>query len=80
MLLIWSGTTISNGNAKVHTIEHVLSALSGYGIDNAVIDLDASEPPIIDGSSRPFANLLLEAEPVEQEEDREFFVYPIPYR
>ena len=71
-------TTISNGNAKVHTIEHVLSALSGYGIDNAVIDLDASEPPIIDGSSRPFANLLLEAEPVEQEEDREFFRLPHP--
>ena len=63
-------TTISNGNAKVHTIEHVLSALVGSGIDNAIIDLDASEPPIMDGSARPFANLILEAEPVEQEEER----------
>ncbi len=65
-------TTITNGNAKVHTIEHVLSALRGCGIDNAEIELDASEPPIMDGSSRPFVNLILEAEPVEQDKDREF--------
>lgn len=71
-------TTISNGNAKVHTIEHVLSALAGSGIDNAVIDLDASEPPIMDGSARPFANLILEAEPVELEEERKFFKLPSP--
>ena len=51
-------TTISNGNAKVHTIEHVLSALTGCGIDNAIIELDASEPPILDGSARPFVNLI----------------------
>tara|TARA_B100000963_G_scaffold151228_1_gene131808 strand:- start:14255 stop:15601 length:1347 start_codon:yes stop_codon:yes gene_type:complete len=66
-------TTISNGNAKVHTIEHVLSALAGCGIDNAFIELDASEPPILDGSARPFVNLIFEAEPIEQEEDRSFF-------
>ncbi len=65
-------TTITNGNANVHTIEHVLSALTGCGIDNAVIELDGSEPPIMDGSSRPFVNLIMEAEPVEQEEDRKF--------
>ena len=65
-------TTITNGNAKVHTIEHVLSALVGCGIDNAEIELDASEPPIMDGSSRPFVNLIMEAEPIEQEEDRQF--------
>ena len=47
-------TTISNGNEKVHTVEHVLSALAGCGIDNAIIELDASEPPILDGSARPF--------------------------
>ena len=71
-------TTITNGNAKVHTIEHVLSALSGCGVDNAVIDLDASEPPILDGSARPFANLALEAEPVEQDEERDYFVLKEP--
>jgi UDP-3-O-[3-hydroxymyristoyl] N-acetylglucosamine deacetylase/3-hydroxyacyl-[acyl-carrier-protein] dehydratase len=65
-------TTITNGNAKVHTIEHVLSALVGCGIDNAEIELNASEPPIMDGSSRPFVNLIMEAEPVDQEEDRQF--------
>ena len=65
-------TTITNGNAKVHTIEHVLSALVGCGIDNAEIELDASEPPIMDGSSRPFVNLILEAEPVEQDEPRQY--------
>ena len=66
-------TTISNGNEKVHTVEHVLSALSGCGIDNTIIELDASEPPILDGSARPFVNLIFEAEPVEQEADRSFF-------
>ena len=65
-------TTITNGNAKVHTIEHVLSALVGCGIDNAEIDLNASEPPIMDGSSRPFVNLIMEAEPMDQEEERQF--------
>jgi UDP-3-O-[3-hydroxymyristoyl] N-acetylglucosamine deacetylase/3-hydroxyacyl-[acyl-carrier-protein] dehydratase len=65
-------TTITNGNAKVHTVEHVLSALRGCGIDNAVIELDASEPPIMDGSSRPFVNLIMEAGAVDQDEERQF--------
>ena len=71
-------TTISNGNAKVHTIEHVLSALTGCGIDNAIIELDASEPPILDGSARPFVNLVLEAEPIEQDMDRDYYILPEP--
>ena len=71
-------TTISNGNTKIHTIEHVLSALAGCGVDNAIIELDASEPPILDGSARPFVNLILEAEPVEQEADRDYFVLKEP--
>ena len=65
-------TTITNGNAKVHTIEHVLSALSGCGIDNAEIELDASEPPILDGSAKPFVNLVMEAEPVDLDKERSF--------
>ena len=60
-------TTISDGNAKVHTIEHMLSALAGSGVDNAIIELDASEPPILDGSAKPFVNLVMEAEPVDLE-------------
>ena len=47
--------------------------MRGCGIDNAEIELDASEPPIMDGSSRPYVNLILEAEPVDQDKDREFF-------
>ena len=71
-------TTISNGNAKVHTIEHVLSALSGCGIDNAIIELDASEPPILDGSSRQFVEMIMDAEPVDLPEEREFLVLNEP--
>ena len=71
-------TTIANGHAKIHTVEHVLSALTGCGIDNVLVEMDGSEPPILDGSSRPFVNLILEGEPVEQEAEREYFVLDQP--
>ncbi len=54
-------TTISRGNTKVQTGEHVLAALAGTGIINAFIELDANEPPIADGSSRDFTRLIQEA-------------------
>lgn len=66
-------TTISSGHAKIHTIEHVLSALSGMGIDNVRVELDSGEPPILDGSAKFFVNLLQEAEPVTQDKDRVYF-------
>ena len=66
-------TTIQSGHAKIHTIEHVLSALSGCGVDNLVIEMDASEPPILDGSAREFVKLIQQGEPVEQEAEREYF-------
>jgi len=71
-------TTIADGHAKVHTIEHVLSALSGCGVDNVVIEMDASEPPILDGSAKHFVNLIQQAEPVEQDAEREYFVLEEP--
>ncbi|WP_414663305.1 bifunctional UDP-3-O-[3-hydroxymyristoyl] N-acetylglucosamine deacetylase/3-hydroxyacyl-ACP dehydratase [Horticoccus sp. 23ND18S-11] len=71
-------TTIQSGHAKIHTVEHVLSALHGCGIDNVVIEMDASEPPIMDGSARPYVNMILEGEPVEQENDREYFELDAP--
>jgi UDP-3-O-[3-hydroxymyristoyl] N-acetylglucosamine deacetylase/3-hydroxyacyl-[acyl-carrier-protein] dehydratase len=71
-------TTLASGHAKVHTVEHVLSALSGLGIDNVLVELDASEPPILDGSAMPFVNLLQQAEPVEQKHDRKYFVLKEP--
>jgi UDP-3-O-[3-hydroxymyristoyl] N-acetylglucosamine deacetylase/3-hydroxyacyl-[acyl-carrier-protein] dehydratase len=66
-------TTIAEGHAKVHTVEHVLSALNGCGVDNVVIEMDASEPPILDGSAKHFVNLVQEAEPVEQQAERQYF-------
>lgn len=66
-------TTIQQGHAKIHTVEHVLSALSGCGVDNALIEMDASEPPILDGSAREFVKLIQQAEPVEQDAEREYF-------
>ncbi len=71
-------TTIQAGHVKVHTVEHVLSALSGCGIDNVVVEMNASEPPIMDGSARPFVNLIQEGEPVEQDKEREYYVLDAP--
>ena len=71
-------TTIQSGHAKIATVEHVLSALYGCGIDNVIVEMNAGEPPILDGSAKPFVNLILEAEPVEQEKEREFFVLDQP--
>ncbi len=51
-------TTLAEGSVKVHTVEHVISALTGMGVDNAIIEMDANEPPIGDGSSRPFVELI----------------------
>ena len=51
-------TTLAEGSVKVHTVEHVISALAGMGVDNALIEMDANEPPIGDGSSRPFVELI----------------------
>lgn len=60
-------TTIAEGNVKVHTVEHVLSALAGLGVDNALIEMDANEPPIGDGSAQPFVELIKKAGTVAQE-------------
>src|SRR5438067_11119979 len=54
-------TTIAEGNVKVHTVEHVLSALAGMDVDNVLIEMDANEPPISDGSARPYVELIQRA-------------------
>jgi UDP-3-O-[3-hydroxymyristoyl] N-acetylglucosamine deacetylase/3-hydroxyacyl-[acyl-carrier-protein] dehydratase len=66
-------TSLAKGNVKVHTVEHVLAALAGFGIDNAVIELDANEPPIADGSSREFCKIIQAAGIVPLSEKRETF-------
>jgi len=71
-------TTIQSGHVKIHTVEHVLSALAGCGIDNVIVEMNAYEAPIMDGSARPFVNLIVEGEPVEQEKEREYFTLDAP--
>jgi len=66
-------TDITAGHTQLHTIEHVLSALSGCGVDNCIVELDASEPPILDGSAKHFVNLIQKAEPVEQDAERDYY-------
>ena len=61
------GTTLQVGDAKVSTVEHVLAALVGMGVDNCLIEVNGPEMPIIDGSSEPFVNLIEQAGVVEQE-------------
>jgi UDP-3-O-[3-hydroxymyristoyl] N-acetylglucosamine deacetylase/3-hydroxyacyl-[acyl-carrier-protein] dehydratase len=61
-------TTLGEGSVKIHTVEHLLSAMRGCGIDNAVIEIDANEPPIGDGSARLFIELLDKAGKQELDE------------
>jgi UDP-3-O-[3-hydroxymyristoyl] N-acetylglucosamine deacetylase / 3-hydroxyacyl-[acyl-carrier-protein] dehydratase len=67
-------TTLAKGNAKIQTVEHVLAAFTGFEIDNAIIELDANEPPIGDGSAREYCKMIEAAGTVPQGEKRE------PYR
>ncbi|MCG3118354.1 MAG: hypothetical protein ALAOOOJD_00537 [bacterium] len=68
------GTTIAKGEAVVHTVEHVLAAVAGLMIDNVVVDLDANEPPVMDGSALPFVQVLKAAGIVEQDSPRDYLV------
>lgn len=65
-------TTLVNGNARVDTVEHLLSAMAGLGIDNAIVELSAQEVPIMDGSSGPFVFLVQSAGIVEQDAPKRF--------
>ncbi len=75
-------TTIQNGQASVSTIEHVLSALFGLGIDNVLLQIDGPEMPIMDGSAAPFVEILQATGIAEQEAVREYFIIdePLTYR
>lgn len=65
-------TTISNKEAKAQTVEHAMATFMGRGIDNLIIEIDASEPPIGDGSSRFYNRLIDQAGICEQEDPREY--------
>jgi UDP-3-O-[3-hydroxymyristoyl] N-acetylglucosamine deacetylase len=65
-------TALEANGARVATVEHIMSALAGLGVDNVYIEVDASEIPIMDGSSGPFVYLLQEAGIVEQAAAKKF--------
>jgi len=65
-------SALEHGGARVATVEHLMSALAGLGVDNIYIDLTAAEVPIMDGSSGPFVFLLQEAGIVEQSAAKKF--------
>src|SRR3954463_3724044 len=66
-------TTIGEGSIRVHTVEHILSSLSAMGVDNAVVEMDANEPPIGDGSAQPYVELIKKAGIATQEAPRRIF-------
>ncbi len=68
------GTSIEDKGIRIRTVEHILAALTGLGIDNALIELDCSETPILDGSSRIFTEEMFKAGVQIQNEERKAFV------
>jgi UDP-3-O-[3-hydroxymyristoyl] N-acetylglucosamine deacetylase/3-hydroxyacyl-[acyl-carrier-protein] dehydratase len=68
------GTTLVQNNASVSTIEHVLAALHGMQVDNALVELNGPEAPIMEGAAWKFVEALKEAGIVEMKEDRNYFV------
>src|SRR6201981_1275758 len=60
-------TTIGEGAGRVHTVEHVLPALSAMGVDTAVVEMDANDPPIGDGSAKAYVDLIKKAGLTAQE-------------
>ena len=67
-------TTLAQDNVTISTVEHLLSALYGMGVDNAIIEVDAPEIPIMDGSSAPYLLLLRHAGLAAQSKSRQFYL------
>jgi UDP-3-O-[3-hydroxymyristoyl] N-acetylglucosamine deacetylase len=65
-------STLVHGDVRIHTVEHLMSALGGLGVDNAYVDLDAPELPIMDGSASPFVLLVQQAGIEEQAAPKKF--------
>jgi UDP-3-O-[3-hydroxymyristoyl] N-acetylglucosamine deacetylase / 3-hydroxyacyl-[acyl-carrier-protein] dehydratase len=68
------GTTLGIGEAKVHTVEHVLAAVVGLQIDNIIIELTGIEPPVGDGSSLPYVEILQEAGFAQQDAPKDYLI------
>lgn len=72
------GTTLQKGEAKVYTVEHVLAAFAGLQLDNMIVELDNLEPPVCDGSAKPYVDKLLEAGIETQDADKFYLEIDTP--
>ena len=68
------GTVLEENGARISTIEHVLASFVGMGIDNVLVEVDGPETPILDGSSREYAEEISKTGAVDQETDRKYFM------
>jgi UDP-3-O-[3-hydroxymyristoyl] N-acetylglucosamine deacetylase/3-hydroxyacyl-[acyl-carrier-protein] dehydratase len=75
---ITRGTTLKKGEAKVHTVEHVLAALAGLELDNLRVELASSEPPVGDGSALPFVETIVKAGIEEQDSPKDYLEIETP--
>jgi len=75
---ITRGTTLGIKNIKIHTVEHVLAAIAGLQIDNLIVELSNSEPPVIDGSAKPFADTLLKVGIIDQDAPKDYLEIDTP--
>ena len=73
-------TTIGTNGCKVSTIEHLMAAFFGLGIDNAIVELDGPEVPIMDGSAAPFVFLIKSGDVREQKSPKQFIVIKKPFK
>src|SRR5438034_4262393 len=71
--MVERATTIGEGSIRVHTVEHVLASLSAMGVDNAIVEMDANEPPIGDGSAQPYVDVIKRTGVATQDAPRSFF-------
>ena len=68
------GTTIGINDVRIHTVEHILAAIVGLEIDNVMVEIDGNEPPVGDGSARPFVDVLLDSGLVEQDSPKDYLI------
>lgn len=73
------GTTIGNDKCAVYTIEHIMSALHVFGVDNCIVDMDGTEPPILDGSALGFFEMVKEAGIVQQNAQALYYEVKTPF-
>ena len=71
-------TTLAKGNTRIHTVEHVLASFAGCGVDNAIVEVDANEPPIADGSAREYCRMIQSAGLAPQDERRNPYTVTAP--